>query len=348
MAGRRVTSVDVARLAGVNQSTVSRAFSEAGNVAPQTRARVLAAAQQLGYMPNAIARSLITRRTGIVGIVVAGITSPFQPYVLEKLIQELGRIGRQALVFSAAPGQEVDDILPTALQYRADALIVTSATLSSEKVEECARNGTPVVLFNRYMPGQRVSAVGCDNVGGARVVADRLLDAGHRRLAYVAGSRNTSTNRDREAGFTGRARERGTPVALRVQAEYSYESGHEAARRLLERDDPPDAIFCASDITALGVIDLARERGVRIPEELSIVGFDDIPMASWSAYSLTTIRQPVDQMIAATLEVVLERIEAPAAEPMLRFFPGTLVERRSARLPPPRLTAAAAARPPAR
>lgn len=327
----KVTSVDVARLAGVHQSTVSRAFSDDRSVAPETREKVLAAARRLGYTPNAIARSLITSQSNIVGVVMAGIASPFQPYVLEKIIQALQEGGRQALVFSAPPGQEIDDILPAVLQYRVDGLIITSATLSSARLVECARAGTPVILFNRNMPGGGASAVCCDNVEGGRLVANFLLDAGHRRLAFVAGSANSSTNRDREKGFTDRLFERGVVDFPREQGRYTYEAGCEAADLLLDRPDPPDAVFCASDIIALGLIDRARERGVRVPEDLAVVGFDDIPMARWSPYALTTIRQPVDRMIAATLALLQERRDDPAMAPITRLFPGELVERQSAR-----------------
>ncbi|MFN8514474.1 MAG: LacI family DNA-binding transcriptional regulator [Chloroflexia bacterium] len=323
----RATSLDVARLAGVNQSTVSRALRDDPRVAAGTRARVLAAARELGYTPDAIARSLITRRTDLVAIVMAGLASPFQPYVLDKFIRELGAAGMRPLVFSAPQGREVDDILPAALAYRPDALIVTSATLSSGRVAECARHGTPVILFNRTLPGSAASAVCCDNAEGGRLVADLLIDAGHQRLAYIAGSANSSTNRDRERGFADRLRERGSARFRREQAAYTYEAGYAAARALLARDDPPDAVFCASDIIALGVRDIARELGIRVPEELALVGFDDIPMAGWAAYDLTTIRQPVDRMIAATLALLRE----PAKSPETHLFPGELVVRGSTR-----------------
>ncbi|MFN8484313.1 MAG: LacI family DNA-binding transcriptional regulator [Anaerolineae bacterium] len=332
MARRRATSVDVARGAGVNQSTVSRTFSDDQSISSETRARVLEVARKLGYKPNAIARSLITQQTNMVGIVMAGITSPFQPYVLEKFIEKLQGMGRQALVFSAGPDQEVDDILPSVFEYRVDALIITSATLSSPRIEECAHYGIPVILFNRYLPGENVSAVCCDNSEGGRLIADLLLDAGHQRIAYVAGNPYASTNRDREKGFTDRLVERGVTQWLREQAQFNYESGAEAGRRLLQRDDPPDAVFCASDVIALGLIDQARDLGVKIPDHLSVVGFDDIPMAGWSAYSLTTIRQPVNRMIDTTLEMVVERIREPETPPVIKMLPGRLVVRNSARL----------------
>jgi len=218
------------------------------------------------------------------------------------------------------------------LQYRVDGLIITSATLSSEMADECARSGVPVILFNRYVRGANVSAVCCDNVEGGRSVADHLLDTGHRRLAYIAGKENTSTNIDREKGFTNRLRERGILHWLREQGEYTYESGYEAAKRLLQQDNPPDAIFCANDIMALGAIDAARHVvGLKVPEDVSIVGFDDIPTANWPSYSLTTIRQPVNQMIEATIELLLERFETPDIEPVLQLVPGPLIQRASTR-----------------
>ena len=330
MSTKRMTSIDVARLAGVSQSTVSRTFSPKGKVSEQSRQKVLAAAQQLGYKPNAIARSLSTQRTNIIGIVMSYITSPFYPYVLEKFTQRLHDLGRQVLLFNAGPNQEVDDILPLVLQYQVDGLIITSATLSSEMVDECVAHGTPVILFNRYVLGTNASAVCCDNAEGGRVVANFLLDTGHKRLAYIAGKENTSTNIDREKGFTQRLRERGLLEWQREEGNYTYESGYEAAKRLLQRHARPDAIFCANDIMALGAMDAARfEMGLKVPEELSIIGFDDIPAAGWPSYALTTIRQPVNQMIQATLDLLIERLEAPQTEPVLKLMPGPLIKRGS-------------------
>jgi len=333
---KRATSIDVAHLAGVSQSTVSRAFSggDGPGVSPKTRQKILLAAKKLGYEPNAIARSLITQRSGIVGIVMGYITAPFYALVLEKFTQKLHAIGHRVLLFTPQPGQEVDEILPLVLQYQVSGLIITSATLSSRMANECARNETPVILFNRYVFGASASAVSCDNAAGGRAVADLLVDTGHQRLAFIAGRFNSSTNLDREKGFTDRLRERGQSEWLREQGSYTYQSGYEATGRLFQRDDPPDAIFCADDTMALGAIDRTRELGIRVPEDVSIVGFDDIPTASWLTYSLTTIRQPVDQMVDLTLELLNDRIESPTVEPVLKFLPGTLIKRRTVRMPP--------------
>ncbi len=328
---RSATSIQVAQLAGVSQSTVSRVFSANNLVADETTAKVIEAARTLGYKPNAIARSLITRRTDMIGIVMAEITSPFYPYVLEKFTQRLHEWGKRVLLFSTGPGSDVDETLQDVLRYQVDGLIVANATLSSALVHECAERGTPLMLFNRYVRGAQAGAVCCDNVAGGQLVADMLIEAGHQRLAYIAGKPNTSTNMDRERGFSERLRELNYGPFLREGGEYTYQSGYDAAQRLLHRDDPPDAIFCANDITALGAIDAARDLGVPIPDELSIVGFDDIPAASWTAYSLTTVRQPVNAMIDMSVRVLLERVAAPETDPVITFVPGKWVQRNSAR-----------------
>jgi DNA-binding LacI/PurR family transcriptional regulator len=330
--GRRVTSNEVARLAGVSQSTVSRVFSAGSRVAGETSEKVRQAATTLGYQPNVIARSLITRRTDMVGIVMAEITSPFYPYVLEKFTERLHELGKRVLLFTTSPQGDVDETLQDVLKYQVDGLIVANATLSSTLVGECARRGTPLILFNRYVHGGQASAVCCDNVAGGQLVAELLWAAGHRRLAYITGKANTSTNVDRERGFRERLAELRDTTLLHARGAYSYQSGYDAATGLLERDERPDAIFCANDITALGAIDAARDRGVAIPEQLSIVGFDDIPAASWTAYNLTTVRQPVDSMIDISVRLLLERVETPDLDPVITFVPGTLVRRGSARL----------------
>ena len=180
---RRITSHDVARMAGVSQSTVSRTFGSGAPVSSESREKVLAAARELGYSPNFVARSLITDRTNIIGIVMADFTNPFYTNILEKFTQRLHGIGRQVLLFNAAPDQDIDEMLPLVLQHQVDAIVITSATLSSAMADECVRNGPPVILFNRYVPGANASAVSCDNLAGGRTAAEVLVQAGYRRLA---------------------------------------------------------------------------------------------------------------------------------------------------------------------
>lgn len=331
--GGRVTSHQVALKAGVSQSTVSRVFSGDRRLSEATRQRVLEVAHGLGYKPNAIARSLITQRTQIIGLVASYMTNPFFPVVLQAFTQALHELGWKVLLFTAGTSEDVDELLPEVLAYQVDGLIIVTASLSSRMTREVLQRGIPVVLFNRYAPGSGASAVSCANYEGGRLVADVLLDAGHQRLAYIAGREDTSTNQDRQKGFLERLAERKVKDCRVEPGNFTYQGGFSAAMRLLQSPQRPDAIFCANDITALGALDAARKLGVRVPEQLSVIGFDDIPMAQWAAYDLTTVRQPVEEMIEASVELLLERVENLSLGSVLKFLPGTLVKRGSARLP---------------
>ncbi len=333
VSAKRVTSVDVARRAGVSQSTVSRTFNLDARISDETRQRVLAAAQELGYKPNAIARSLITRSTGIIGIVMADMLAPFYPYVLQKFTARFQASGRQVMLFNITPEQEMKDALPMAMQYQVDGVIITSATLSSALANECARRGLPVILFNRYARTANVSAVSCDNEHGARMVVDHLLSRGHKRLAFVSGKHDTSTNTDRERGFIEQLKVHGIDKWLyEPGGEYTYEAGRYATLRLMQCENPPDAIFCANDSVAIGAMDAIRfDLGLRVPQDVSVVGFDDIPQAALPTYNLTTVQQRVDEMIDLAIDLLDRRLENPDMPHEYRTVPGTFIERGSVR-----------------
>lgn len=333
MAQNQVTSVDVAKQAGVSQPTVSRAFDPNSPVSPETRARVFKVAAELGYTPNVIARSLKSRSTNIVGIIMANLTSSFfYPNVLEKFTLQLQEMGKQVLLFGAPPDRTVDEILPHVLGYQVDSLIIASTTPGRAIIDECTRIGTPVILFNRFSSATQANVVCCDNEEGGRQVANAFIDAGHQRIAYIAGPSSTATNKMREKGFVEQLKARGFVICLREEGRYTYEFGRSAALSLLDRDDPPNAIFCAADVMALGALDAARyELGIRIPEDLSVIGFDDIPMANWPAYNLTTISQPVDEMIDAAIQLIsYEENSIPVG--LTKLLPGKLIVRGSARM----------------
>ncbi len=328
------SQIDVARLANVSQAAVSRAFSPGASVSEETRVKVLAAAKELGYRPNVIARSLIRKSTNIIGLVVMRFSNPFYARLIRDFTRALQEQGYWTLILNIAQDQELEKTLPMALQYQVDGLIITSTTLSSSLAQECVRAGTPVVLVNRYSADANINVVRCDSIAGGRIVADAFLDAGHQRLAFIGGEEASSTNRDRETGFVDRLRERGASLAFQESAgHYQYEPGYEVAKQLLLRDDPPDGIFCANDLIAMGALDAARtELGIKVPEELSIIGYDDIPMAAWPGYALTTVRQPVDQLVDATLQVLMDAIHMKDSEPIKKIISTCLVPRNSARL----------------
>ena len=324
-----VTARELARQLGVSQSTISRAYSRHASISPSMRARVLEAAGALRYRPNVIARSLTTRRSNIVGIVMATMTNPFYPEMLEQLAKALQQIGLQTLLFHVPPGQEVDSELPLLMQYQVEAVVIASATISSAMAREWTATGRPAVLINRTVPGALLTTVSCDNVAGAREIAGYLLGRGHRRLAYVSGKRDTSTNVERERGFRGRLYELGMELHACVAGEeYSYASGYRAALELARRR--PDAVFFANDIMAVGGMDAFRhECGMRVPEDVAVVGFDDIPMASWPSYRLTTVQQPLARMVEAAVQFLAETLGGRATEPRTHIIPGALIERAS-------------------
>ena len=259
------------------------------------------------------------------------LTDPCNALFLDALSQRIQNCSCQTLLFVPAADQDVEDILPTLLQYQVDAIVITSATLSSTMARTCALRETPVVLFNRYVPGLDIHAVSCDNEGGGRLVAEFLIKTGHVQPAYVSGLPDATTNIDRKRGFISRLDELGvTSWLIEEGGNYGHKAGYAAAKRLVGRRDRPDAIFFASDIMAFGGIEALREIGLRIPEDVSVIGFDDVPMAAWPSHGLTTIRQPVKEMADEAIALVgLGSPESASPEPRTCFIPGTLVERTS-------------------
>ncbi len=331
-----VTSLHVARLAQVSQSAVSRTYTPGASVSDITRDRVLDAAQKLGYRPNAIARSLITRRSRIIGVVMSRLDNQFYPLVLEKLSKRLRKDGLHVLLF-ISDGGESDDMLAEILQYQVDGIVMASTELSSALARDCANAGSPVVLFNRITrqaPHEQypASAVTSDNEAGARMVARHLVAGGHKRIAYIAGTEESSTNMDRERGFREELALLGKRIHARAVGHYSFEAAKLAARELFSNlADRPDAVFVGSDHMALAVMDVLRiELGLRIPEDVSVAGFDNVPQAAWGAYQLTTVEQPVDLMIEATATMLREQFEE-GIKPRVVTVPCALVLRASTR-----------------
>ncbi len=320
------TQQDIARIAGVSQSVVSRVFGGAGYVSEKARLKVLAASNEVGYVPDAGARSLVTGRSNIIALVVANVTNAFYPYIFDKLALAVQSGGREVMLFNASGGRDVDDVLPTLLRYKVKAAVIMTAALSSSIATDLRARGMQVVMLNRYSLDLASSTVACDNLSGGRLVADAFLDAGLTRLAYVGGGASSSTNLDRRTGFVGRLEEAGVPVAYAADGSFTRDWGFEAAASLKDVSGL-QGVFCADDDIAMGVVDRLRfDFGMRVPEDVSVVGFDDVPGASWPPYALTTVRQPVDEMVARTLEL----LELPTnAEPVHLRIGGELIRRRT-------------------
>jgi len=334
-----VTSHDIAREVGVSQSTVSRALRGDPRVDPATAARVLRVAELRGYTPNASARSLVTRRTRTIAVVVADIKNPFYPELVEALHEALGRSGyRMVLVNERTDTRGQAGLTELYRGGGADGAVFVSVTVEQRVVDLLNKSPVPSVLLNRDVGGVDVDRVMSDNPGGAAQVADLLFGLGHRRIAYISGPENTSTSRDREAGLAKALAQRGVPLdpALRRVGEFTHHSGYQWATDLLDRPDRATAIFCANDVVAFGALDAARNLRIDVPGEVSIAGFDDIPMASWGAFSLTTVRQPLTDMARDAARILIERIEGhDELERQRLVFPTHLVQRTTTGPPPP-------------
>ncbi|MDQ0474381.1 LacI family DNA-binding transcriptional regulator [Labrys wisconsinensis] len=322
-----LTGRQLAKALGISQSTISRAFSEGATISPTMRAKVLEAARELGYQPNVIARSLTTRRSGIVGILTANLANPFYVSVLAPLTRRLQQMGLQALLFSVPSGQQIDAQLPRLLQYNVDAVVVTTGTISESMARRWAEAGRMVLPFSYTIPDLDLPSVSCDNEAGGRAIAQHLIQLGHRRPAFVGGRPDSATSIARGRGFAAALAEHGVPLFGRLDTgEYTYEGGYAAALELGRTR--PDAIFFADDIMALGGMDALRfGLGLKVPQDISVVGFDNIPLAAWPTYALTTFAQPVETMIEAAVRLLTRRDGEAAGRPVL--LPGALVQRGS-------------------
>ncbi|MFC4454266.1 LacI family DNA-binding transcriptional regulator [Deinococcus sonorensis] len=326
---QRVTSHDVSREAGVSQSAVSRAFTPGAHISPETRRRVLDAARKLGYQPNAIARSLVTQRSGIVALIVGDLHNPFYPQALSQFAQALEARGKRALLLTHDARRDVQDTLDAASRYQIEAAIVFPTRLNNTppNLGDVARGGVPVLLFNRHLPGQRLLSVACDNHAGGQLAAEVLLETGARRLAFIGGDPETSTHQDRLHGFMARLQQAGLAPVAAPSGAFQYDWGVQATLDLYAEGDGPDAIFGANDIVAIGVLDALRQLGRRVPQDVSVIGFDDIQESARLAYRLTTIRQPLGAMI----EDALLALEDPQPSDEPRLHQGELIWRDTVR-----------------
>jgi LacI family transcriptional regulator len=306
-----VTSHDVAKLACVSQPTVSRALRGQRGVAAETLQRVQAAAIELGYVPSQLGRGLATRSTKRIGIVAGELTNPLSPHLVEPLHDHFKRAGYRSVLFA----EREDD--PIALADLGDGLldgvILTTTLIGSRLPEELAQRGLPFVFLSRTSDNIDVDAVVVDDAYGGRLVADLLVETGHTRIGAIFGPIQTSTGREREAGFRQRLAEHGVELGdeVTVRGAFSFVTGVTGMRAVLSAAEPPTAVFCANDVIALGAVDEVTRLGVRVPQDLSVVGFDNINAAGWNRFDLTTVRCDLDNLAAVAADLLLKRIADP-------------------------------------
>lgn len=330
---RRATSYDVAGLAGVSQSAVSRVFQDGASASEAMRDRVMAAADKLGYRPNAIARGLITQRSNMVAVVISKLTNLYYPEVLVQLTQHFSEHGVRVLLFALEREGDTSSVLEQMLQFRVDG-ILTAAMFTPAQLKTIDNAQIPVVFYNRTQQDQLVSSVRCDQEEGERWLVDELVGAGHKSFGIVEGPPDSVVGLERKTGALNALNALGITDITSVSGDFGYKTGRECFAQLMnKRGSPPDAVIAANDVMAIGCIDEAREGfGLRIPDDISIVGFDGVGPARYAAYDVTTVRQPVHRMTQSAAAMLIERIDNPELSPEKRSFSGTLIRGGSARL----------------
>ena len=327
-----VTLKDVAERAGVSRSAVSRSFTEGASVSAKTRAKVEKAANDLGYTPNALASSLTTGRTKLIGLIVNNFHNPLILEVFDLFTRGLQDRGLRPLLVNLSDATDPAASVKMLRQYSVDGVIVASSTLPSSFAESFQNAGLPVVhAFGRYAIAPDVHVVGIDNVACGRMAAEALVQRGYRRLAFLGGPRTATSTQDRVAGFLGAlAPYPEIKVTTSYATDYSFDAGRAEMQRLLA-ETPAEAYFCGDDLLAVGSLSAIEEAGLSVPGDIGLIGLNDMEMARWQLIGLTTIHQPVAQIIEAAIDLVVSIIETPDRPPEVRLFPCRVIERRTLR-----------------
>lgn len=331
---RRATSYDVARAAGVAQSTVSRCFKDDRTISPATRERVLQVAAELGYSPNALARSLITRKSNMVGVIATEFTVRNNPELVYTLGNKLRAAGIGMFVQTIESDEGISSVLQQSMEFPLDGLICC-AQMDAENVMRFQTHGIPVLFFNRIVAARHADCLSLDHTEAGRMVARALFAGGHRTIACIRGPEGAPVSKLRVNGFRKALAELGITHVPTCETDFSYDGGRNAFLDLLRGIPRPDAVFCANDQLALGVMDACRyDLGLRLPEDISVIGFDDIAEARRPSYALTTVRQPIAAMAEQAVALLLERIAEPDIPARRILLRGELITRASARIAP--------------
>ena len=328
-----VTLVDVAKLAGVSVMTASRALSGEGYASEETKAKVQAAAKQLGYAPNALARMMKGGKTNVIGVVVNDLSSAVVNCFVTALSEEVRKVDMDLFIYNSlgdmggGKGKRVSQMLHGLW----DGLVYVLPRMTDDYLETLEKSSSPIVLINYFRHETSLPVVRGDNINGAHDAVSHLLELGHRRIGFIGGSAYTGQSDLRERGYAAALGDAGIKLdpALVYQGNFSEQSGIDAVHHLLALDEPPTAIFAANDGMALGCMNAIREKGLRIPEDISVIGFDDIPAAAMTRPPLTTLRHPFEAMAQATVQELVRRIRGEPGRRHRIEFPSEFVVRES-------------------
>lgn len=325
---RPATSFDVARRAGVSRSAVSRAFTPGASISPDTREKVMRAAEDLSYRVNQLARGLSNKRSDLIGLIVADMDNPFRSAQVDALAREIVAEGYRPILFPADSQEDTAQIVRELLEYSLSGVVVTSHAPSSEICIECARVGVPLVMVNRQEDLPNVDRVMGDNVTGGQLAAEVLLDAGCTDLVALEPDRWSYSVDARFHSFVDRAAAAGLEVETFKSATQTYEGGRLTAEKFVERPRANTGVFCPTDYMALGFVDSLRAvHGLQIPRDLCVVGYDDVPQSDWIFSRLTTVRQPVRILAREAIGLLTARMADPDRPQQTSVAPVQLIVR---------------------
>lgn len=319
-----VTLVDVAKLAGVSVMTASRALSGEGYASEETKTKVLAAAKQLGYTPNALARMMKGGKTNVIGVVVNDLSSPVVNCFVTALSEEVRKVDMDLFIYNSlgdmggGKGKSMSEMLHGLW----DGLVYVLPRMTDDYLETLEKSRSPIVLINYFRHETSLPVVRGDNINGAQDAVRHLIELGHRRIGFVRGNAYTGQSEQRERGYTAALSEAGIVFdpALVCDGHFQELAATVGVGQLLALTEPPTAIFAASDVMAQGAINAIRGKGLRIPEDISVIGFDDIPAAALTQPPLTTLRHPFEAMAHATVQELVRRIrDAPGRRHRIEF-----------------------------
>ncbi len=323
---------DVAERAGVSVTTVSHVINDTRPVSEALRDKVRVAMVELGYQPNTLARSLRRGETHTIGIIVPDSANPFFAEVARGVEDASFECGYSVILCNTDNDLEKERLYTSLLvKKQVDGILFVAAGLSAENIQALQAREMPLVLVDRQVAGVDVDSVLTDNARGGWLATQHLIDLGHCRIGCVIGPSDLTPSAARSFGYRKALDEAGIQVdeALIVRGDFQYESGYEAASQLLSIPEPPSAIFACNDLMAVGVLSSALERGIQIPGELSVVGFDDVRLAVYANPPITTVKQPKYEMGVLAAQMLLERMHEPALKPRTELLETRLVVRHS-------------------
>jgi len=304
----RITADDVAELAGVSRSAVSRAFSKSASISRKTREKVLAASQQLGYQPNGLASNLAKRQSNIVAIVASNTPDLREPYFYQALNCALQAIGKVPIMISVDDDDTGETSLKHSIKFPLDTAIVLADSVEAAHVVPFCLGSPPIMLNDNFRNRDMVDAIKLDERAGITEMTRYLEQLGCKTIWFVAGRQTARAFNSRRIALLEAIACSEMILVDQDEGDFSYESGALAFKALFERGPLPDALFCANDAMAMGAMDAARfHHGVSIPDDLRVVGFDNIPQASWPSYNLTTIEQAIDETVRQILDILIHR-----------------------------------------